>query len=113
MARTTDDGGEDGTRRIVAGETGLAHAGAVIHHQSGNLIVTHLVVYLDKSLRADSRIHRHRSGGQEVSGQSEGMRGADLNYRVVGGREGGLDRRYHTNQHHQWGEGWGQGGGTK
>ena len=42
MTGSADDGGENGTRRIVAGETGFAHAGAVVNNQSCNLIVTHV-----------------------------------------------------------------------
>ena len=42
VARATHDGGEDGAGSVVAGEPGLAHAGAVVNHQRGNLVVTHL-----------------------------------------------------------------------
>jgi len=42
MTWTSDDGREDGTRRVVTGEPGLAHAGAVVTDQSGNLVVAHL-----------------------------------------------------------------------
>jgi hypothetical protein len=42
VAGATNDGGEDGTGSIVAGKASLAHAGAVVDNQSGNLIVTHL-----------------------------------------------------------------------
>jgi hypothetical protein len=41
MTRTSDDGREDGARRVVAGETGFAHAGAVVDNQSRNIVVTH------------------------------------------------------------------------
>ena len=34
--------GEDGPRRVVSGEPGLAHAGAVINHKGLNIVVTHL-----------------------------------------------------------------------
>merc|ERR1719195_712234 len=40
---TSNDGGEDGPGGVVSGEAGLAHAGPVVHDQSGNLIVTHFV----------------------------------------------------------------------
>ena len=33
MTRATDDGGEDGAGSIVSGETGLAHARAVVNNQ--------------------------------------------------------------------------------
>ncbi|KAK3923805.1 Formin-E [Frankliniella fusca] len=38
----TDDGGEDGAGRVVAGEAGLAHAGAIVHYERSNVVVTHL-----------------------------------------------------------------------
>ena len=37
----TNDGGEDGPGGVVSGEAGLAHAGAIVNDQSGDLIVTH------------------------------------------------------------------------
>jgi len=43
VAGTSNDGGEDGPGGVVSGEAGLAHAGPVVHDQSGNLIVTHFV----------------------------------------------------------------------
>ena len=39
MTGTSDDGGEDGTGRVISGETGLAHAGAIVHDQSGNFVL--------------------------------------------------------------------------
>ncbi len=42
MPGTADDGGEDGPGGVVAGEPGLAHAGAVVHDQSGDVLVTHV-----------------------------------------------------------------------
>merc|ERR1719153_2231761 len=41
MTRATHDGGEDGARGVVAGETGFAHAGSVVDDQSRNIFVTH------------------------------------------------------------------------
>ena len=41
MTGTTDDGGEDGAGGVVAGEASLAHAGAIVHNQGSNLVVTH------------------------------------------------------------------------
>jgi hypothetical protein len=35
------DGWEDGSWGIVSGETGLAHTGAIVYDQSGNILVTH------------------------------------------------------------------------
>jgi hypothetical protein len=41
MTGTTDDGGEDGAWRIVAGKSSLAHTRTVVNNKSGNLVVTH------------------------------------------------------------------------
>merc|ERR1712131_93156 len=38
----TDDGWEDSPGGIITGETGLAHAGAIVNDQSGCVFVTHL-----------------------------------------------------------------------
>merc|ERR1712227_899904 len=43
VAGTSNDGGEDSPGGIVSGKSSLAHAGAVVHDQSGNFIVTHFV----------------------------------------------------------------------
>ena len=42
MPWTANDGGKHCTRSIVSGETGLAHTGAIVHNQSGNVIVSHI-----------------------------------------------------------------------
>jgi len=41
MTGTADDGREDGARSVVTGEAGLAHAGAIVDNQRGNIVVTH------------------------------------------------------------------------
>jgi len=41
VARATNNRGEDGAGRVVAGEARLAHARAVVHDQSLNLVVSH------------------------------------------------------------------------
>lgn len=41
MAWTTNDGREDGAWGVVTGKTGLAHAGAIVYYQSGNLFFAH------------------------------------------------------------------------
>ena len=38
----TNDGGEDSPGGVITGETGLAHAGAIVNDQSGCVFVTHL-----------------------------------------------------------------------
>lgn len=40
---TTNDRREHGPRSVVASEAGFAHAGAIVDHKSGNIVVTHLV----------------------------------------------------------------------
>ena len=44
VARAANDRGEDGARGVVAGEAGLAHAGAVVDHEGLDFIVSHCVV---------------------------------------------------------------------
>mmetsp|Transcript_51721 Transcript_51721/g.112907 ORF Transcript_51721/g.112907 Transcript_51721/m.112907 type:complete len:390 (-) Transcript_51721:68-1237(-) len=39
--RAAHNGGEDGARGIIAGESSLAHAAAVVHDERRNLLVTH------------------------------------------------------------------------
>jgi len=39
MSWSADDGGEDGPRSVVSGETGLAHTGTIVHNQSLNITV--------------------------------------------------------------------------
>ncbi len=41
MSGASNDGGEDGPGGIITGEAGLAHAGPIVHDQSGNVLVTH------------------------------------------------------------------------
>merc|ERR1719180_762935 len=41
VTRASNNGGEDGPGGIVSGKTGLAHTGAIVYDQSGDLIVTH------------------------------------------------------------------------
>ena len=46
VAGTSNDGGEDGPGGVVSGEASLAHAGAIVTDQSGNVLVTHLEFFL-------------------------------------------------------------------
>ena len=55
VAGAANDGGEDGAGRIVAGEAGLAHAGAVVDDQSGNILVTHGCCGLEWLLRTHTQ----------------------------------------------------------
>ena len=41
MPWTANDRRKHRTRSIVSGETGLAHTGAIVYNQSGNVIVSH------------------------------------------------------------------------
>jgi len=47
MAGTSDDGGENGPRGVISGETGFAHTGAIVDNQSGNLVVTHVDLFVE------------------------------------------------------------------
>ena len=42
MPGAAHDGGEHGTGSIVSGESSLAHAGAIVHYESSNIVVTHV-----------------------------------------------------------------------
>ncbi len=42
VSGSSHDRGEDGAGRVVAGESGLAHSAAIVHHQSGHFLVAHL-----------------------------------------------------------------------
>jgi hypothetical protein len=39
MTGTSDDGGEDGTRSVISGESSLAHTGSIVNDQSGNFVL--------------------------------------------------------------------------
>ena len=41
MPGAAHDGGEDGAGSVIAGETGLAHAGATVYYKAGNFFITH------------------------------------------------------------------------
>merc|ERR1719361_235343 len=41
VAGAADDGGEDSSGSVISGESSLAHAGAVVDNQSGDIFVTH------------------------------------------------------------------------
>merc|ERR1711975_122282 len=43
VAGTANNGGEDGSGSVISGETGLAHAGAIVNNEGSNVFVTHLV----------------------------------------------------------------------
>merc|ERR1719513_525867 len=42
VARTTNNGGEDGSGSIISSKSSLAHAGAIVNNKSSNVFVTHL-----------------------------------------------------------------------
>lgn len=45
MTGSSDDRWENGTRGVITGETGLAHAGSVINDQSSNFFVAHFCTF--------------------------------------------------------------------
>jgi hypothetical protein len=44
VAGSSDNGGEDGSGSVITGKSSLAHAGAIVNNQSGNLVVTHIAI---------------------------------------------------------------------
>merc|ERR1711944_270765 len=63
VAGATNNGGDDGPGGVISGETGLAHAGAIVNDKSGNVFVTHdvwmeLTVWMrqDKSKQAQRQM---------------------------------------------------------
>ena len=49
MPGASHDGREHGPGRVVSGESGLAHTGAIVHNKSGNVVVTHVEVLSAKT----------------------------------------------------------------
>lgn len=45
VSRASDDRRENGSGRVVAGESGLAHTGTVVHHQGRYVFVAHVDGY--------------------------------------------------------------------
>ena len=43
VARSADDGGEDGTRSVVSSKTGFAHTRSIVYNERGNVIISHFV----------------------------------------------------------------------
>merc|ERR1712113_685053 len=41
MSRATNNGWEDSSRSVISGKSSLAHAGAIVNHQSCNIFITH------------------------------------------------------------------------
>merc|ERR1711933_379218 len=41
VAGTANNGGDDSSGSVISGETGLAHAGAIVNNKSSNVLVTH------------------------------------------------------------------------
>jgi hypothetical protein len=44
VAGSSNNGGEDGSWSVITGKSSLAHAGAIVNNQSGNLVVTHIAI---------------------------------------------------------------------
>merc|ERR1712054_213430 len=50
VAGTANNGGEDSSGSVISGETGFAHAGAIVNNKSSNVLVTHVeLVVLDEN----------------------------------------------------------------
>merc|ERR1712156_1397312 len=41
MSRATNNGWEDSSGSVISGKSSLAHAGAIVNHQSCNIFITH------------------------------------------------------------------------
>lgn len=41
ITRSSNDGWKNGAGRVVPGESGLAHAGAIVNYECGYVVVTH------------------------------------------------------------------------
>merc|ERR1712105_215244 len=50
MTGATYDGGEHSSGSVISGETGLDHAGAIVDHQRGSVVVTHFALLLHVGL---------------------------------------------------------------
>ena len=50
MPWASNNGGEDSPGGVITGETGLAHAGAIVNDQSSCVFVTHLEFVLSQGL---------------------------------------------------------------
>lgn len=46
VSGSADDGREDSSRGVVPGESRLTHSGTVVHNQSSNIVVTHVLSVL-------------------------------------------------------------------
>ncbi|KOX71966.1 hypothetical protein WN51_03243 [Melipona quadrifasciata] len=46
MSGATYDRGEDGARRVVSGETGLAHTGSIVDNKGCYFVVAHFAAFL-------------------------------------------------------------------
>jgi hypothetical protein len=44
MPWASNNGWEDSSWGVISGETGFAHAGAIVYNQSGYVFVTHFVL---------------------------------------------------------------------
>jgi len=73
MTWATNDRGEDGPRGIITGETGLAHAGAIVNDQCCNVVVTHF----DLSAKGKDKKRHVRQGEKDerVRGERDREKG--------------------------------------
>ena len=65
LARAADDRGEDCARSVIAGEAGLAHAGAVVDHEGLDFIIGHSAQGARHWLVAEHRGLRYKSKRRE------------------------------------------------
>eukprot|EP00962_Isochrysis_galbana_P018617 scaffold5372_cov114-Isochrysis_galbana.AAC.3 len=92
LTRAANDGREDSARGVVARESGLAHAGPVINHESSDIIISHFVsesrglsvwqggrVGERPGVREAADVRERKSEGKQCSywlGHKEGLTGS-------------------------------------
>lgn len=67
MTRAAHDRGEDGTRRVITGETGFAHTGSIVNDECGNFFVTHFVRLLQVKKKIQVSFQCMASGCRQIA----------------------------------------------
>ncbi len=80
MPWASNDGGEDGPGGVISSESGLAHAGSIVHNQSSNVLVTHLVGLFHPLFRARLEAETRWVGDVDSGSELFWMEGSSLYY---------------------------------
>lgn len=76
VSGATHDGREHGTRSIVSGKTGLAHAGAIVNNEGCNFVI-HVCKFRDHRVKSLIRHTSVSAGGKgDISQDSAPVLGA-------------------------------------